>query len=98
MSFIKDWMTTRMGILTRPCTWCGDPVFEDPKVRNAQDGGRHECSITDAVQFHRRYINPRYEEELLEEWYSSDMDSELPQIDETEATSVPIQVGDPFDD
>ena len=67
-------------------------------MRNAQDGGRHECSITDAVQFHRRYINPRYEEELLEEWYSSDMESELPQIDETEATSVPIQVGDPFDD
>lgn len=87
-----------MGILTRPCTWCGDPVFEDTKVRNAQDGSRHGCSINDAVQFHRRYNDPQYEEELLEEWYSSDVESELPEIDEAEATSVPIQVGDPFDD
>ena len=98
MSFIKDWMTTRMGILTRPCTWCGDPVYDDGRVRNAQDGGRHGCSITDAIQYRRLVPRPTYEEELIEEWYSSDMESELPQIDETEATSTPIQVGDPFND
>ena len=88
---MKHWLTTRMGIQAQPCTWCGDPVFEDPKVRNAQDGGRHGCSITDAIQYQRLVPRPTYEEELIEEWYSSDMESELPE-NADEEWSIKVEV------
>jgi hypothetical protein len=99
---VKHWLTSRMGIATQPCTWCGEPVYDDGRVRNAQDGERHGCTYADALAASRsrpprpipNYGRELIEETLLEEWYSSDMESELPESADEEWT-VTVEVERP---
>ena len=100
---MKHWISTRIGAVLNYCTWCEDPIYwESGKARNAQDGVRHGCTLEDALAAERRraigVAGPVRElptiEEMTAEWHEP-ADEEMPGL---EATSEPLQVGDPFSD
>tara|TARA_R100001129_G_scaffold61892_1_gene42122 strand:- start:900 stop:1187 length:288 start_codon:yes stop_codon:yes gene_type:complete len=95
---MNNWVATRIGALIDECSLCYDPVYwESGKKRNAQDGERHGCTYADALAASRRRLAgpiPTYERELIEELYSSDIESELPESADEEWT-VKVEVERP---
>ena len=97
---MDNWVATRIGVVIDECNLCYDPVYwESGKKRNAQDGERHGCTYADALAASRsrpprpipNYGRELIEETLLEEWYSSDMESELPESADGE-WSIKVEV------